>query len=208
MKRLYPFLILFSWLSIDSFSQNSFTYKKIGIGLRQGIGYNSLDYSGSVTSDPSGKASWVNPAFIIEYRTNRHFSIQPEFQYYGAGFSESVKDTTLTSTINFAGFNLLAKIRMNDDEDKHTVYTIAGPSLGYFLNGIVQSNVSKNELKIDRTKMSPIALAAIFGMGYSYRLGHFDFHTDIRANMGINSVNKAGSNKLRLNQFSFNIGSL
>lgn len=208
MKSYYLFLTLFTWLTFDSFSQDSFSFKKIGIGIRQGIGYNFLDYSGASISDPSGKASWMNPAIILEYRPHRYLCIQSEFQYYSAGFTESIRDTTLTSTLNFIGFNLLAKLRMNDDDDKHTLYALAGPSFGYFLNGNVRSSVSKGEVSIDRTKLTSIALSGIVGMGYSYRTGQFDFHSDIRANMGINSINKFGSNKLRLNQFSLNIGML
>lgn len=202
------FIFLFINFSLKSYSNDSLTFSRLGIGLKQGIGYNFLYYDYSPTSQLSGTISLLNPSVYMEYRFNKHLSISPEVQYFSKGFSESNNNATANYSLNFIGVNVNGKFRMGDDEEKNFLYLFGGPSIGYYLNGKITGNGINNYLEIQKDKINTVTISTALGMGYSRKFKSLEYSADIKAHMNNMPINKFGNIDIMLNQFSFNIGVL
>jgi hypothetical protein len=206
MKTILFTSLLFITFNLMASDSTSSAYSKYGVGIRQGIGYNFLHYNYTPPTEVSNTISFINPAVFFEYRFTKMISGVSEIQYISKGFEESKNNVTLKNTTNFIGLNLLGKLRMGDDNDHNFFNILAGPSLGYFLNGNVSNNQNSAYLDIKKDNMNPLTLSTMVGMGYSHKWDRLECSIDLRGSINNMKVNKTGNYDILLNQFSFNIG--
>ncbi len=144
---------------------------------------------------------------MVEIPMLNGFSFRPELNYMQKGFTVRVsKDDLDILGVNFnvAGKNetrlnylevpLLFKYSYGNSLAK--VYAVAGPTIGYALNGYTQQTasvifdirVNKSDLNLERDLFQRWELGVAAGLGGEIKAGHGKIFGDVRYDFGFNSI--------------------
>lgn len=162
-------------------------------------------------------------AISFEIGLSPMFAIQPEVNYIQKGgklTSSSENEFSLRVKMDYLETPLLAKLRMGKGPLRG--YVIAGPSVGYALNGETRISIddfsAKDKIKFDDSygadgrKDNRWDFSAVAGGGVQYKIGPGSIVLDARATYDFNDYNKfegsapSGHKKTRWEGLSASLG--
>jgi hypothetical protein len=187
----------------DSLVSSKASEKHVGIGMRYGLGINTISSNNTGGVFTATLASLLNFGFMIEGDITKKFSIQPEMQFVQKGFSAtSMGGTTINARFNYLGFNLLPKLKFGNDEIE--LFFLTGPSLNFNLS----ANASDGNRTAEIQDVAGSEFGVIFGGGLASGTKAGKFFFDVRYNLGLSDISdetpKTSTDKL--NQLAISIG--
>jgi hypothetical protein len=176
--------------------------KGLGLGLRYGIGSNTITSSNTGGISLSSLISPLNFGFILEGNISDNFAIQPELQYIQKGFTMSSGGISVDAKFNYLGLNILPKLKFGNENIEAALF--AGPSL----NANLSAKASANGQSEDIPDAGGLDLGAIFGVGIANKFKSGKLFFDIRYNLGLSDISTESPqiSTDKLNQLGINIG--
>lgn len=177
------------------------------IGLRLGGNRSTINMQDlpDIVSDNAGYKTGFNAGVFIELPLGHNFSFVPELAYAQKGF-----ESELGTKMNVGGFELPLgasvqtnlnyvemplSFRYNVPLGNLNLYAMAGPTLGYAVNGDVTTRVralfsfraNRTDIDLNNDAINRFELAANMGIGSSLNVGSGRIFADVRYNHGINN---------------------
>lgn len=187
MKKIALFFTL-TILSTSIFSQ------KLGIGLRYGIGLNTIT-TDPATPNTSTLMSPFNAAAVAEVGLLGLLNFQPELGICTMGASQGGTDIKIT----YMTVNVLPKIGFGFS--KIGIFGLLGPSF----NSKMSATTTTAGISSDIPNVASSNFSLIAGVGGSYKMGRGKIFVDARYNIGLMNASDGGGN-FKLNQTAINIG--
>jgi hypothetical protein len=193
MKKAILSVILNAFFIFPIFSQ------KIGLGLRYGVGLNSV--SASNTTGTTSQFSPFNIGLMGELSALKFLSIQPEIFFQQKGFDQNGGPGQ--AKYNYLGLCVLGKLKFVQLV-KLESYLLAGPSFSYNLSTALSNSATTTIPNVSSTDVSGIA-----GLGFAVKFGKEKIFIDGRYNMALKNANTLSTPTLfdyKLNQIGINLG--
>lgn len=164
----------------------------------------------------TGVSSTINPntsfktgytvGLFTELDMGKNFSFRPELNYTQKGFQVGVGTSidmgiidlpigaNVMTNVNYIETPLLLQYKLSSG--KLSTYALAGPTLGYALNGtyagrvkaLINLNVYENDINLSSSMANRLELGAQVGGGLSYDLGTVQLHGGVRYAHGFTSA--------------------
>lgn len=177
------------------------------IGIRIGGSRSTLTMQDlpNVVSDNVAYKTGFNVGVFIELPLGKNFSFAPELAFAQKGF-----ESELGTNMNLGGFELPLgasvqtnlnyvemplSFRYNVPLGNLNLYAMAGPTLGYAVNGDVTTRVralfsfraNKTDIDLSNDAINRFELGANMGIGSSLKVGNARIFADVRYNHGMNN---------------------
>lgn len=210
--------LLFALVATSVFSQ-------IAVGVKTGINWSNINTSatsGGTIPNVDFLAS-VNLGVFAEIGLSENFAIQPELVYTKKGFQ--IKEgfdfdlfklpvfagVKVQTKINYLEMPLLAKYKFGTGAIK--AYVTAGPTLGYALNGKLQTKanfiidipLSNTNIDMSNDNFNRFEVGATVGAGVDFPMGSGSFFVDARYTHGLTKVDNISFAELALKNKVFGL---
>jgi Outer membrane protein beta-barrel domain len=195
-------------------------------GLRVGSTWNNVtskDLSGTIDFKTMSSASF---GAFYELDLGHNFSVQPEINYNEKGFKSDIgKDFTLfgvnlpvganaVTVIKYVDVPVLAKYKFGNTEGVHA-YVIAGPSLGYAMNGTIDTRakvlidfkIASTPIDLTSNNYKRLEVAGVIGGGVALPIGDkAKLFADVRYTKSLMDVYELPITGSRLRNQGFGVG--
>lgn len=169
------------------------TNAQMHAGLKAGLNISDVVVNDLEDAPPNfdTKLGMVGGVYF-NYQFHKLFAVQPEVYYTmkGAKLKDDYNDMTLKLSYVEIPVVLQFIVPLKDSPVKPIVFV--GPSVGFNLTAKTEHNDNGNIIdNKDNTKSTEISL--VFGGGVSLPIGKNEIGVDVRYNLGLSNISKAGS---------------
>lgn len=175
--------------------------QEFSLGLRAGANFATASMSIPNVTSTSSSTTQFAVSIPLELRFSPSFALQPELSYLGKGgvlkASDPLVSLESTQTFNYLDLPILAKYGFNFSGLQLDL--LAGPRLGYMLNGKTKttasilgvSNTEEKSLTADELKeTNRFETGVDFGVALQYPVGGFNLVFDARYMLGFTNLVK------------------
>lgn len=186
----------------------TFAYSQINFGIRTGVNFANVNETAALDAltPKFHTVTGANVAGIVEFEFGEHFSIQPEISYTQKGFAlrEGMDlnlynipipvGVTATSKFSYLEMPVLFKGKVGNDKIK--AYAIAGPSIGYAVDGQLKTTanaffefqLTDTDIDLGAIGYEQLELSGIVGIGTEIKIPSGKIFFDARYQHGFTEL--------------------
>lgn len=190
-------------------------YAQVSVGLRGGVNFAKATFDVETMDLENVNKEYLPGAYItlpVEVQLGNFFALQAEPAYIQKGINLNQEtevddesghiimyDADLTTRINYLTLPVLAKGFLGNENLR--VYAVAGPEIGYALNGKHKMEMSltngdktteeiEEDIDFDEEEISRFDFGMLFGAGLQIKAGPGSVILDGRYNLGLYDIDR------------------
>ncbi|MCR9100567.1 MAG: PorT family protein [bacterium] len=167
--------------------------QSLSVGIRGGINLANVSFEDEPDIETDNRMG-LDFGLLLNFGVSESFSIQPEIHYMQKGYridqqilGQSIEQDVL---LNYLELPILAKLALGNESIK--VLINAGPSIGYALNGKLESDILGQRIEADidfsedeEGEFNRLEFSMLFGTGLSFDVGAATIFADVRYLLGL-----------------------